>query len=121
MGIENGNAFFEELGDFLKPAVLSKDVENNGKTATFYFRELNGEEGTMIFSGFTSSDSEKKDESVRQLRNRCIAAGLCDKDGNRVMNEKQAGKLPLSLANKLHTIVMEHNGMGVKDKEPKNE
>jgi hypothetical protein len=116
------NAFLENIAEFLKPAIIEREVEHNGKKAVFYFRELNGEEGTSIFGGFTSSDPEKKDETTRSLRNRSVAASVCDPDGTSIMSEKQASKLPLSLLNKLQAIVMEHNGLNPKaEDEPKNE
>lgn len=105
------NTFLDQLQEFTKPAIISREIEHNGKKATFYFKELTGEEGTVIFGGFSSANPDVKDAAVRALRNRSVAAGVCDPEGNKILSEKQASQLPLTLLNSLHAVVMEHNGL----------
>lgn len=117
-----GSEFLTTLSEFLKPNVVKKEVEHNGKKQDFYFRELNGEEGTAIFGDLASQDNTKKDKAMRDLRNKAVAAGVCDAEGKSIASEREVGKWPLSLLNKLHKEVLELNGVIDKERDAgKNE
>ena len=106
-----------ELAEFIGPTVVAREVEFKGNTRTFHFRELQADEAEGIFLGIDADPKKNKG-----LRNRILAATLCDADGKPAITKDEAGKLPNDLANKLQTAALDVNGLSAKAaEEAKNE
>lgn len=102
-------SLFEELSDFIGSTFQARDIEFKGKTKKFFFRELSADQAEELFGSV--SDDPKKNKG---LRNRVLARIVVDEHGNDTLSEKEAGKLPNDLANKLQAAALEVNGVGQK-------
>lgn len=99
-------SLYEDLVEFIGTTYVAKDIEFKGKTRTFHFKELSADAAEEFFS-VVDKDAKKN----KGLRNRLLALILCDENGNAALDEKQAGKLPNDLANKLQVAALEINGL----------
>lgn len=97
-----------ELADFLGPEIVSRDITYRGKTRTFYFRVLGGDDAEKTFA----PGKEKTG-----FRSRVIAAVLCHEDGLDAFTRDEAGSLPNAFQNELIGVAFELNGIGQKAKE----
>jgi hypothetical protein len=95
--------------------IISREIERNGNTELFYFREMTGLETESIFFG-------RKDGENKGLRANVVSKGVCNQDGTPRFNKDQAGNLKNWQLDKLSKIVLEINGLdGKDDEEAKNE
>jgi hypothetical protein len=116
-GRNNPMSLITELADFVGPGVITREVEYKGKTRSFHFHELKADEAEALFLGMDTDPKKNKG-----LRNRILAATLCNEDGTPAITKDEAGKLPNDLANKLQTVALEVNGLAAKaSEEAKNE
>jgi hypothetical protein len=98
------------LDDFESTDFVTREIEHNGKTKTYRFKELSEEEAGMIFDIYDKK-GERDPVKVRQLRSRVIAAVVYDVDGGPLGIER-AKAIKNTLANKLQTACLEVNGYG---------
>jgi hypothetical protein len=103
----------DELNDLAGDVVVPRDVEHKGKTKTFFFRELSSETAENVFDIFDDSGKVSK-AKAKGMRNRIIAEVLCNEDGSAAVTEKEIAARPASLTEKLQSIALEVNGVGVK-------
>jgi hypothetical protein len=110
-------SLFEELAEFIGPTHQKKSITHKGSSRDFYFRELSADVAEELF-GAVDKDPKKN----KGLRNRILAKIVCNEDGSDALTEKEAGRLPIDLANKLQTAALEVNGLGAAAEEAaKNE
>jgi len=108
--------FIDSLADFVGSAVTAREFEHNGKTRTFYARELAADEAEKLYD-IVGTDGKPDPKKAKGFRNRIIATCICDETGNTVLTEQEAGKLPNKLATKLQAFAIEVNTAEKKDLE----
>ncbi len=118
-------SIFEELADFIGNMRVEREIAYKGQTHAFWFRELSADDALEFFQQFGAEPKKKTKEeeaASKEQRNRILARIVCQEDGSDAMTVKEAGKLPLELANKLNKVCLEVNGLGADaEKEAKND
>lgn len=99
-------------GYIQKRQVLSRAFEYQGDSHSAHFLELSASDAEDLFLDLGGEEGQKKG-----LRAKVIAAIVCDEQGNSVLSEEDAGKLPNALATKLQELALEANGVGAGDKD----
>jgi hypothetical protein len=100
-------SIFDDLSDFIGKTHQPRNIDFKGNTKEFFFRELTADEAEDFFGSIDTKDPKKN----KGLRNRILAKVVCNKDGDPLMTEKEAGKLPNDLANRLQAAALEVNGL----------
>lgn len=94
-------------------APVAKEITHNGKTKTFYFKELSADEAENLFD-IATEDGKTDKKKTKGLDNRILAATLCNAAGATEVTPDEIGKLPAAFRRKLATEAMEVNGLGAK-------
>lgn len=100
-------SLFDEISEFIGKTFVEREIELKDKKKVFYFREMSADEAEDFFAKIDAKDAKKN----KGLRNRLLAAVVCDSEGKPALTEEQAGKLPNDLANKLQDASLEANGL----------
>lgn len=100
-------SLYDELSEFIGQTFVEREIEFKGKKKLFYFREMSADEAEDFFGKVDAKDQKKN----KGLRNRLLAAIVCDGEGKSALTDEQAGKLPNDLANKLQDASLEVNGL----------
>lgn len=99
-------SFSTQFADLIGNPVVSRSVEYRGKTKPMHFRELSAGEAEDLFLGLSADPKASKG-----LRDRMIAACVCDAEGKPLMDEAEAAKLPNAFSTVLQSICIEVNGL----------
>lgn len=105
------------IAEALGPAVSAREIKVNGKALTVHAREPSGDEMEAVYDAVRDEDSKVPRERNRELRNRIIAATVCNADGTVAMTHVDAGNLPNSVRTQLQALALEINGMDAKEEE----
>ncbi|MGH8430735.1 MAG: hypothetical protein ACREUF_10050 [Solimonas sp.] len=103
------------LAALLGPEIVERELKIRGQVARFHFRELSGDEMDVIYAACRDAAGKVPPEKNRELRNRIIAASLCDAHGAPVMSIEQVGAQRASLHIQLQAAAFELTGMSGKE------
>lgn len=105
--------FLESIADMIGPPIVSKDIEHNGVTKTFYFRKLSGAEADTLLLDLMSEDDNKLDRK-KMVGNigRQLAVCLCDENGNAIATAEEINSMrDVKLRSKFEAAANEVNGV----------
>ena len=111
--------FLRSVGiDMIKPI----EVQVNGDEVTVYLRQLSADEAEDLLEGLRDEAGNVLPGKDRELRNRIVAASLCDENGNAEVSEDEVGKMPHSLFTAVAIPALSINGfMAPSEAEQKKE
>lgn len=88
-------SFRTDIADFLGPEIIARDVEYKGKTRTFHFKDIGGDDAEKLFA------TRLGDKSKGGFRSRVIAKVVCLDDGRPAFTLEEAASLPNEFQNVL--------------------
>ena len=108
--------------EFLKaataPKVVSREIEHDGQTVTFYFRAITADEADDLSIALYGDDGKIDRALFRGNVSRQVAKSLCDEQGKPIATPDEIGRLPVGLRAKLQQVFEDINGVSKEKKDP---
>lgn len=93
----------------------SRTLQLGGRPVTIHARELSADQVENLFVDLRDADGMLPKEAQRELRNRIVAAAICDELGIPQLKPQQVGALPYSLLTPMASFALEVNGLSDPD------